>query len=112
QVVQQGAQRLREGLWVTIFPEGTRVAPGKRGRYGVGGALLATRTGLPIVPIAHNAGEVWPRYAFRKHAGTVRVVIGPPIDPKGMDVLQVKNAVEGWIEGEMMNITGSAYGHP
>jgi 1-acyl-sn-glycerol-3-phosphate acyltransferase len=111
QIVQQGAERLREGLWVTIFPEGTRVAPGKRGRYGIGGALLATRTGMPIVPIAHNAGEVWPRYAFRKHAGTVQVVIGPVIDPAGRDVLQVKNAVEEWIEGEMVRITGVRHGH-
>jgi 1-acyl-sn-glycerol-3-phosphate acyltransferase len=112
QIVQQGAERLKEGLWVTIFPEGTRVAPGKRGRYGIGGALLATRTGAPIVPIAHNAGEVWPRYAFRKHAGTVRVVIGPVIDPEGMDVLQAKNAVEDWIEGEMARITGVHSAHP
>src|SRR6185295_15215882 len=79
QIVQQGAERLKEGLWVTIFPEGTRVAPGKRGRYGIGGALLATRTGAPILPIAHNAGEYWPRYAFKKHPGRVQVVIGPLI---------------------------------
>jgi 1-acyl-sn-glycerol-3-phosphate acyltransferase len=112
QIVEQGAERLREGHWVTIFPEGTRVAPGTRGRYGIGGSLLATRTGTPILPIAHNAGEVWPRYAFRKHAGTVRVVIGPVIDPEGMDVLQAKNAVEDWIEGEMARITGVRSAHP
>jgi 1-acyl-sn-glycerol-3-phosphate acyltransferase len=111
QIVQQGAERLGEGLWVTIFPEGTRVAPGKRGRYGIGGALLAVRTGIPVVPIAHNAGEVWPRYAFRKHAGTVRVVIGPAIDPRGRDVLEMKNVVEQWIEGEMKRITGPAHAH-
>ena len=105
QIVQQGAQRLREGLWVTIFPEGTRVPPGKRGRYGIGGALLATRTGTPILPIAHNAGELWGRYSFRKTAGTVKVVIGPVIATAGRDPISVNNEVEGWIEGQMALIS-------
>ena len=109
QIVQQGAERLREGHWVTIFPEGTRVAPGKRGRYGIGGALLATRTGVPILPIAHDAGEVWPRYAFRKKPGVVHVVIGPLIDPKGRDVLEVNREVEAWIEGQMTRISPHRY---
>ena len=109
QIVQQGAQRLKEGLWVTIFPEGTRVPPGKRGRYGIGGALLATRTGTPILPIAHNAGEYWGRYAFRKRAGTVRVVIGPPIATRGRDAISVNNEVEGWIEGQMRLISPERY---
>jgi len=63
QIVAQGAERLKEGHWVTIFPEGTRIAPGKVGRYGIGGSLLATRTGTPILPIAHNAGDYWPKGA-------------------------------------------------
>jgi 1-acyl-sn-glycerol-3-phosphate acyltransferase len=109
QIVQQGAQRLREGLWVTIFPEGTRVAPGKRGRYGIGGALLATRTGAPILPIAHNAGEYWPRYAFRKRAGTVKVVIGPLIRTEGRDLISVNNEVESWIEAQMRIISPERY---
>jgi 1-acyl-sn-glycerol-3-phosphate acyltransferase len=109
QIVAQGAERLREGHWVTIFPEGTRVAPGMRGRYGIGGALLATRTGVPILPIAHDAGEVWPRYAFRKRPGVVHVVIGPLIDPKGRDVLEVNREVEAWIEGQMRRISPHRY---
>jgi 1-acyl-sn-glycerol-3-phosphate acyltransferase len=109
QIVEQGAQRLREGLWVSIFPEGTRVAPGKIGRYGIGGALLATRTGAPIVPIAHNAGELWPRYAFRKHPGRVKVVIGPPIATRGRDVLEVHNEMQSWIEGRMREISPHLY---
>jgi len=112
QIVEQGAQRLKEGLWVTIFPEGTRVAPGKTGRYGIGGALLATRTGTPILPIAHNAGEYWPRYAFRKRAGTVRVVIGPLIQTAGRDILSVNNEVQAWIEAEMRKISPERYAHP
>lgn len=109
QVVEQGAERLAEGHWVTIFPEGTRIAPGKRGRYGIGGALVATRTGTPILPIAHNAGEVWGRYAFRKKAGLVTVVIGPPIETKGRDVLSVNSEVESWIEGQMRAISPHRY---
>jgi len=109
QIVEQGAQRLREGLWVSIFPEGTRVAPGKVGRYGIGGALLATRTGTPILPIAHNAGEFWPRYAFRKRPGKVKVVIGPPIATQGRDVLEVNNEMQSWIEGRMREISPHLY---
>lgn len=109
QIVQQGAERLKEGLWVTIFPEGTRIAPGKRGRYGIGGALLATRTGTPILPIAHNAGEVWGRYAFRKKPGVVKVVIGPLIAAQGRDVISVNTQVEEWIEGQMRIISPHRY---
>ena len=109
QIVEQGGERLREGHWVTIFPEGTRVAPGTRGRYGIGGSLLATRTGAPILPIAHNAGEFWPRYAFRKHAGVVKVVIGPVIPSAGREVLEVNREVEAWIEGQMRRISPHRY---
>jgi 1-acyl-sn-glycerol-3-phosphate acyltransferase len=109
QIVEQGAERLREGHWVTIFPEGTRIAPGKAGRYGIGGSLLATRTGTPILPIAHNAGEYWPRYAFRKKRGTVKVVIGPLIETQGRDVISVNNDVQNWIEGEMRKISPERY---
>jgi 1-acyl-sn-glycerol-3-phosphate acyltransferase len=105
QIVEQGAQRLKEGLWVTIFPEGTRVPPGKRGRYGIGGAMLATRTGTQILPIAHNAGDFWGRYAFKKRAGVVKVVIGVPIQTEGRDVLSVNREVEEWIEGQMRVIS-------
>ena len=105
QIVAQGAERLAQGMWVSIFPEGTRVAPGKVGRYGIGGALLATRTGTPILPIAHNAGEYWPRYAFRKRAGRVRVVIGPPIQTAGRDAVSVNDELRDWIEGQMRRIS-------
>ena len=109
QIVEQGAERLREGHWVTIFPEGTRVAPGVKGRYGIGGSLLATRTGAQILPIAHNAGEVWGRYSFRKKPGVVKVVIGPLIPAAGRDVLEVNREVEGWIEGQMRRISPHRY---
>lgn len=109
QIVEQGRRRLAQGMWISIFPEGTRVAPGKRGRYGIGGALLAAKTGAPILPIAHNAGEYWPRYAFRKRPGCVKVVIGPLIRAEGRDVISVNKEVEGWIEGQMRAISPERY---
>ena len=109
QIVEQGARRISEGMWVSIFPEGTRVAPGKRGRYGIGGALLATRTGTPILPIAHNAGEFWGRYSFKKKPGVVQVVIGPLIQTQGRDALSVHTELEAWIEGQMRRISPELY---
>ena len=105
QIVEQGARRIRQGMWVSIFPEGTRIAPGARGRYGIGGALLATRTGTPILPLAHNAGEMWGRYAFRKKPGCVKVVIGPLIQTRDRDAVSVNREVEDWIEGQMQLIS-------
>lgn len=112
QIVEQGARRLAQGMWISIFPEGTRMAPGKRGRYGIGGALLGTRTGAPILPMAHNAGEFWPRYAFRKRPGRVKVVIGPLIRTQGRDVISVNNEVESWIEGQMDVICAERHAGP
>ncbi len=109
QIVEQGRRRLSQGMWVSIFPEGTRIAPGKVGRYGIGGALLAVRTGTPILPRAHDAGEYWPRYAFRKRPGRVKVVIGPPIPTAGRDVLTVNAEVQEWIEAQMRRISPHRY---
>ena len=81
QVVQQGRERLAAGMGVIVYPEGTRMAPGQTRKYGVSGALLACETGAPVVPIAHNSGYFWRRRSLLKKAGTIRVVIGPPIDP-------------------------------
>jgi 1-acyl-sn-glycerol-3-phosphate acyltransferase len=109
QILEQGAKRLKQGMWVSIFPEGTRIAPGKRGRYGIGGSHLAARTGTPVLPIAHNAGEVWGRYAFRKRPGLVTVVIGPLIKTQGRDAADVNAEVEAWIEGRMREISPERY---
>lgn len=109
QVVQQGTARLRSGLWVVIFPEGTRVAPGTKGRYRAGGAMLAEHSGYPVVPVAHNAGEFWPRHGFLKRPGTVRVVIGPPIESAGRGAEAILADAEAWIEGTMHRISGVPY---
>lgn len=108
QIVKQGREKLAQGFWVLVFPEGTRVAPGEKGRYGIGGGWLAADTGAPIVPIAHNAGEVWPKNAFIKHPGTVTVRIGPAIDSTGKSAAELTRAVEAWIETEMTRLPPAA----
>ncbi len=104
QVVQQGKRRLTEGCWVVLFPEGTRVAPGHRLRYRLGGAVLAEESGLPVVPVAHNAGEYWPRRSFLKRPGTIRVVVGAPIPSESRSSSNIIKDVENWIEGTVERI--------
>lgn len=106
QITAQGRERLDAGIWVTIFPEGTRVAPGHKRRYGIGGAALAAATGYPIVPVAHNAGHFWPRRGFLKIPGTIRVVIGPPIHTHGKTAEEINRQVEQWIETRMAELEG------
>ncbi|PTN11519.1 lysophospholipid acyltransferase family protein [Nitrosomonas aestuarii] len=105
QVVEQGHDRLKNGFWVVIFPEGTRIPPGRKGRYRIGGAWLATHTNTLVVPVAHNAGELWARNAFTKKPGTITVSIGKPIDPAGMEANELNLLVENWIENEVAHIS-------
>jgi 1-acyl-sn-glycerol-3-phosphate acyltransferase len=98
QVIEMGSEALRAGRWVVIFPEGTRVAPGTRGRYGAGGAMLAEHSRFPVVPIAHNAGVFWKRRGIVKYPGTIRMVIGAPIQTEGLKAAEILRRVEGWIE--------------
>jgi 1-acyl-sn-glycerol-3-phosphate acyltransferase len=109
QIVDQGRQKLEAGRWVVIFPEGTRVPPGKKGRYGMGGAILATETGYPVVPVAHNAGEFWKRNDFIKRPGTIDVVIGAPIESHNKEPAQLNQEVENWIEETMQKISLTPY---
>ncbi|MCL2644307.1 MAG: 1-acyl-sn-glycerol-3-phosphate acyltransferase [Betaproteobacteria bacterium] len=104
QVVEQGRERLKEGLWIAVFPEGTRVAPGVRGRYLPGGTFLAKRAGVSVVPVAHNAGEFWRRQAFIKHPGEITVSIGPAIEVKGVKAEEVNRLSREWIENEMTRL--------
>lgn len=104
QIVEQGKDRLRQGFWIVIFPEGTRIPPGQRGKYRIGGAWLATHTNVPVVPVAHNAGEFWGKNSFVKHPGIITVSIGKPIDPTGMEAGELNAQVEAWIEQEMLRI--------
>ena len=98
QVLEQGKERLAEGDWVMIFPEGTRMPVGETRRYGVSGTLLAQQNGRLLVPVAHNAGYYWPRRGLMKRQGTVRLVIGTPVSPAGRDVREVNEEIQAWIE--------------
>jgi 1-acyl-sn-glycerol-3-phosphate acyltransferase len=98
QVLEQGRERLAQGLWVMIFPEGTRMAVGQTRRYGISGALLASTVGVPVIPVAHDAGYYWPRRGWLKRAGTIRVVIGPPIETRGVEPRVVNEQAQRWIE--------------
>jgi 1-acyl-sn-glycerol-3-phosphate acyltransferase len=104
QTLEQGKDRLAKGWWIVIFPEGTRIAPGRRGRYHLGGAWLACQTGAPVVPIAHNAGTLWHKNAFIKHPGTITVSIGQAIHPQGMSADTLNRKVEDWIETEVARL--------
>jgi len=104
QVETQGKERLKAGFWVLVFPEGTRVAPGEKGNYQVGGAWLAAKAGVPVVPVAHNAGICWPKNAFIKRPGLITVAIGPPIPTAGRKATQVLSDTEAWIENTMARL--------
>lgn len=111
QVVRVGQQRLTEGRWPILFPEGTRIAPGKMGRFKMGGALLASRTGVPVIPIALNAGECWPRKAFIKKPGMVTVSIGPVIPSEGLTPEELNDKVYAWIDQEMRRLNPERFRH-
>jgi 1-acyl-sn-glycerol-3-phosphate acyltransferase len=104
QVVAQGKARLNEGLWILFFPEGTRMPAGETRKYGVSGALLASRAGCKVLPVAHNAGYYWPRRGWMKRPGTIRVVIGAPIEAAGRDPRAINEEVQRWIEATVNSI--------
>ncbi len=101
QIKKRGKERLDEGNWVCIFPEGTRVKPGAKVRYRMGGALLAEHSGYPIYPVAHNAGVFWPKHSFIKYPGTITMVIGKPFSVKGLDPDAINAKVKAWIDAEV-----------
>jgi 1-acyl-sn-glycerol-3-phosphate acyltransferase len=104
QLVRQGSRSLAEGRSVMIFPEGTRTEAGAKTHYRIGGAILAEKSGYPVLPIAHNAGEYWPRNSFIKWPGTVTLSIGPPIRARDKKAEQILAEARAWIEAEMTRI--------
>jgi 1-acyl-sn-glycerol-3-phosphate acyltransferase len=96
-LLEKGSIYLNEGLWVIVFPEGTRTAPGEIRKFSIGGAMLAQKSGFPVIPVAHNAGNFWPRYSFLKYPGTIKVKIGPLIESKGRKAADINAETEVWI---------------
>ena len=108
-VVEQGQRLLSQGVWVIMFPEGTRIPRGQRGSYKSGGTRLAVATGAPVIPVAVTSAKCWPRKAFIKRAGMVDVSIGPAIASVGRDADELMREVEAWIEAEMQRLDPEAY---
>jgi 1-acyl-sn-glycerol-3-phosphate acyltransferase len=108
-VVEQGQALLDRGVWVIMFPEGTRIPRGERGSYKTGGTRLAIATGAPVIPIAVTSAKCWPRKAFIKTPGVVDVSIGKPIPSVGRDADELMREVETWIEAEMQRLDPEAY---
>ena len=109
QIVEQGRKRLADGQWVMMFPEGTRIPVGEKGKYKGGGTRLAVETNTPVIPIALNSGEYWPKKSFIKKPGTITVSIGKPISPEGLTHVELMQRVENWIESEMRVISPAVY---
>jgi 1-acyl-sn-glycerol-3-phosphate acyltransferase len=108
-VVTQGKELLAQGIWIIMFPEGTRIARGKKGNYKTGGTRLAVETGAPVIPIAVTSAKCWPRKAFIKRPGVVDVSIGKPIPSVGREPAELMREVESWIESEMRRLDPEAY---
>lgn len=109
QVIEQGKKRLADGIWVNIFPEGTRMPAGQTRKYGISGAALANGAGVKIVPVAHNAGDLWARRGIRKKPGLIRFVVGPPIDASRQSPKETNRLAQDWIESKMAEISPQAY---
>lgn len=105
QVIEQGRERISSGLSVSIFPEGTRMPPGETRRYGISGAALAHDVGCKVVPVAHNAGDCWPKRGLAKTPGKIRFVIGPPIDASAQSPKETNLLAQEWVESKMREIS-------
>jgi 1-acyl-sn-glycerol-3-phosphate acyltransferase len=103
-VVEQGNERFEQGFSIMMYPEGTRVAVGARRAYRVGGAVLAKQLGARVLPVAHNAGLVWPRNSFLKYPGKVTVRIGTPIESTDKTPEQLMRQVEEWVETQVAEL--------
>ena len=108
-VVAQGKELLAQGIWIIMFPEGTRIPRGQKGQYKAGGTRLAIATGAPVIPIAVTSAKCWPRKAFVKMPGIVDVSIGKPIPSVGREPDELMREVENWIEAEMLRLDPQAY---
>ncbi len=104
QMIEQGRRRFSQGFWIVVYPEGTRIRAGRCAKYKTGGSRLALGMNVPIIPVAHNAGYLWPKGLFGKRPGTITMTIGRPISPAGKDPATLTQEVESWIEGEVARL--------
>lgn len=107
QLIQEGRDRLDAGVWVVLFPEGTRLGAGERGRFQAGGAALASATGAPVLLVAHNAGSFWPAHAFRKQPGVIDAVVSEPIDTEGLSTKAIQELAHQRFEALMAQLPRS-----
>ena len=105
QIIDQGIDRLKQGIWIVIFPEGTRSKPGTKLAYKKGGSILAAKSEHRVIPVAHTAGEFWPKGFFSRQTGTIVMSIGPAIETKGRTPEEVMHEAECWIETKMKEIS-------
>ncbi|MDK2778211.1 MAG: 1-acyl-sn-glycerol-3-phosphate acyltransferase [Pseudomonadota bacterium] len=110
QVLTQGADRLKSGIHVLVFPEGTRVQPGKRKAFSKGGAMLATKSQAPVIAIAHNSGEHWPNTSWVKRPGTIKVVISPVMESTDITTAELSSRTEQWINDQVERISATPFG--
>lgn len=106
QVIEQGIDRLSSGAWVVVFPEGTRIARGQIGRFGIGGARLAVETGYPVIPVAHDAGKAWPKHGFLKYPGVIKMVIGEKQTSQNTTPAELNQQLFDWMESQMTQLEG------
>ncbi|MFS6938597.1 lysophospholipid acyltransferase family protein [Neisseria animaloris] len=107
QLMEQGLARKKEGFWITIFPEGTRLPPGTRGKYKLGAARIAKMFEMDLVPVALNSGEFWPRNSFLKYPGEITIVIGKPVAHSSGTPEELMAQCENWIESQQEKIDGA-----
>lgn len=109
QLAKQGDERLKQGAWVLVFPEGTRIPPGQIGKFSRGGTALAVNAGLPVLPIAHNAGEFWPKAGWGKRPGTIQVIIGQPMYAEGEGpraIAELNERAFHWVRQQQTELRG------
>lgn len=103
-MVDQGKSKLADGVWVTLFPEGTRIKPGQVGRFHAGGATLAASAGANVHVVAHNGGHHWLLHKFTKYPGEIQLRVSKPISCDGRTANEINEEAEAWMRQEMAQL--------
>ena len=99
QTLEEGSDRLKKGMYVLLFPEGTRVKAGRVGKYARSSFELAKRNDVMVLPICHNSGDCWPAHKFIKKPGKITLIIGEPFYVE--DSKQSASDVKEWVEKKL-----------